>query len=215
MSPTRTAVLIDYGGVLTESLHDAFAAFAAEAGLPPELPQRLLSTDEAARAAFVAHECGRIEEEEFEDAYAAALRRHGAQVEPRGLLARILGRLRLDADMLALLRRVRGAGVPVALVTNSLGRDAYAGVDLHALADVVVISGEEGVRKPSRRIYELACARLGVAPADGVLVDDTQVNLDGAARLGIAGVLHRDATTTAAALADLLGRPDLADEEPG
>ncbi|MGV9478664.1 HAD family hydrolase [Gordonia aichiensis] len=47
------------------------------------------------------------------------------------------------------------------------------------------MSSEVGVRKPSRRIYALACERLGVDPAAAVMVDDLQQNLDGAARLSI------------------------------
>jgi putative hydrolase of the HAD superfamily len=90
--------------------------------------------------------------------------------------------------------------VPVALVTNQFGQDCYEGFDLDALADVVVVSSQVGVRKPSRRIYATACERLGVAPADAVMVDDIQHNLDGAARLGIEGVLHRDAQRTLAEL---------------
>jgi putative hydrolase of the HAD superfamily len=78
----------------------------------------------------------------------------------------VQSRLRCDDAMLDALVALRAAGVPVALVTNALGRDCYDGFDLDALADVVVISSAVGVRKPSRRIYANACERLGVAPAD-------------------------------------------------
>ncbi len=95
--------------------------------------------------------------------------------------------------------------MPVALVTNSFGRDCYEGFDLHALADVVVISSDVGVRKPSRRIYAIACERLGVASASCVMVDDIEHNLDGASRLGIAGVLHRSAGQTVRDLDERFG----------
>jgi putative hydrolase of the HAD superfamily len=65
-----------------------------------------------------------------------------------------------DNKMLDALDALRAGGMPIALVTNSFGRDCYDGFDLHALADVVVISSEVGVRKPSRRIYAIACERL-------------------------------------------------------
>ena len=68
----------------------------------------------------------------------------------------------------------RAAGVPVALVSNSLGRDCYARVDLDELFDVTVISGQVGVRKPSRRIYAIAADRLGLAPEQCVMVDDLE-----------------------------------------
>jgi methionine salvage enolase-phosphatase E1 len=53
--------------------------------------------------------------------------------------------------------------------------------------------------------YAIACERLGVEPADCVLIDDVAHNLDGAARLGIAGVLHRDAAATIRELGERFG----------
>jgi len=90
-------------------------------------------------------------------------------------------------------------------VTNAFGRDTYAGYDLNEMADLVVISSEVGVRKPSRRIYALACEGLGVRPEEAVMIDDLQQNLDGAARLGIAGILHTSAADTRRQLADRFG----------
>ena len=110
-----------------------------------------------------------------------------------------------DHEMLDALDALRAGGMPVALVTNSFGRDCYDGFDLHALADVVVISSDVGVRKPSRRIYAIACERLGVAPASCVTVDGMETNLEGAARLGIAGVLHTSAERTVRELDDRFG----------
>jgi putative hydrolase of the HAD superfamily len=106
-----------------------------------------------------------------------------------------------------LTEELRAGGVPIALVSNAFGRDCYAGFDLDALADVVVISSEVGVRKPSRRIYAIACQRLGIDPRHAVMVDDLQQNLDGAARLGIAGVLHTGAANTRKQLSERFGIP--------
>ena len=92
-------------------------------------------------------------------------------------------------------------------MSNAFGRDTYAGFELSELADVVVISSEVGIRKPSRRIFEIACERLGVAPHESVMIDDLQQNLDGAAKLGIAGVLHTDGADTARQLSETFGLP--------
>lgn len=188
-----TALLIDFGGVLTVPIHRAFRALGADAGLDPDAALRILATDEGARTALAEHEMGRLADEGFEDAFAAALRGAGGGVEPRGLLARLAAHLELDEPMIAMVREARTAGVPVALVSNSLGRDCYARVDLGELFDVTVISAQVGVRKPSREIYRIACERVGVDPTDCVLVDDLDHNLVGAARLGIRGILHRTA----------------------
>jgi putative hydrolase of the HAD superfamily len=61
------------------------------------------------------------------------------------------------------------------------------------------------VRKPSRRIFQIACERVGVAPEESVLVDDVERNLSGAARLGIRGVLHVEASRTIDGLSALFG----------
>ena len=123
------------------------------------------------------------------------------------LVVAVSEHLDLDEPMVDLVREVRAAGVPVALVSNSLGRDCYARVDLDELFDVTVISGQVGVRKPSRQIYRIACERLGVAPGQCVLVDDLEHNLVGAARLGIDGIHHRTADETVPRVRAALGLP--------
>ena len=188
-----TALLIDFGGVLTVPIRQAFRALGAEAGLDPDAALRVLATHEGARTALTEHEVGQLDDEGFEDAFAAALRDAGGWVEPRGLLAGLAAHMDLDEPMVAIVREARAAGVPVALVSNSLGRGCYARVDLDELFDVTVISGQVGVRKPSREIYRIAGERLGVDPTGCLLVDDLDHNLVGAARLGIRGILHRTA----------------------
>lgn len=204
-APARTAVLVDFGGVLTSSVSRAFEEFGASLGGDPGLPMRLLGHDQLSRALIADHESGRIDAEAFERGFAGRLSAHGPAVRADGLIARMQAGLTKDADMVALVAQIRGAGIRVALVSNAFGRDGYAGFDLDDIADEVVISSEVGVRKPSRRIYSLACQRLGVQPGQAVLIDDLQQNLDGAARLGIAGVLHTDAADTRRQLAGLFG----------
>ncbi|CAM5242271.1 Alpha-D-glucose 1-phosphate phosphatase YihX [Streptomyces alboniger] len=204
-APVRRAVLFDFGGVLTSSVVTAFAELGAELGDDPGLPLRLLSRDRESSALLVAHEEGRIAQREFEDGFAARLRAHGLTVQGPGLVSRLQARLRPDPGMIALVARLRAAGHRVGLLSNSLGDDCYAGFDLPAMFDAVTVSGEIGVRKPSRRAYATACERLGAPPETTVMVDDLRQNIDAARRLGIAGVVHRDAATTAAELAGLLG----------
>ncbi|WP_445152389.1 HAD family hydrolase [Baekduia sp. Peel2402] len=195
-----TALLIDFGGVLTTSVHEAFRAFAREISDDESLVLRLLATDAESNALLVGNENGSLTDEEFEAGFAARLAAHGVTVAPEGLLARMQAGFGPDPEMVDGLAALRAHGVPVALVTNQFGRDCYRGFDLPALADEVVVSTELGVRKPSRKIYAVACERLGVEPSQAVMVDDIQHNLDGAAKLGIAGVLHTSAADTLAEL---------------
>lgn len=203
----RTALLIDFGGVLTTPIVDAFRALSVEAKLEPDEALGALATHEQARAALVEHEIGRLDDEGFERAFAAALTEAGGRMEADGLLARLAEHMDPDEPMIELVREVRRSGVPVALVSNSLGRNCYARVDLDELFDVTVISGRVGVRKPSRQIFSIACERLGVSPEECVLVDDLEHNLVGAARLGIHGIHHRSAPETIARVRESLRLP--------
>lgn len=198
----RTAVLVDFGGVITSSVLQAFTDFGASLGGDPRLPLDLLSRDQPSRTLLADHECGRIDAGAFERGFAERLRAHGADVPAEGLAARMQAGMSIDQDMLALLGDLRAAGYPVALVSNSFGTGTYDGVDLAAVADAVVISAEVGIRKPSRRIYAIACERLGVSPEEAVMIDDLRQNLDGAARIGIGGVLHTGAADTRRQLAE-------------
>jgi putative hydrolase of the HAD superfamily len=74
-----------------------------------------------------------------------------------------------------------GHGPGMASSATRAGRVA----DVMALFDLVVESSVEGIRKPNPRIYELACERLGVAPARAVFLDDLGINLKPARELGM------------------------------
>ncbi|WP_344495817.1 HAD family phosphatase [Streptomyces enissocaesilis] len=200
-------MLIDFGGVLTTSVLDAFRAFGEEECHDRDLPLRLLTEDEQSRKLLSAHEEGRLSAEEFETGFAARLKLHGATVEPRDLVARIQKRLQRDESMVTLVNTVRTQGIRVGLISNSFGSDTYVGWDLDSLFDSVTISGREGVRKPSRRLYQIACDRLGCHPTEIVMIDDLKQNIVAAERLGMVGITHRDAATTTAKLAQHLGRP--------
>ncbi|MFE9017904.1 HAD family hydrolase [Streptomyces sp. NPDC007808] len=205
VAEARSAVLVDFGGVITSSVLRAFTDFGASLGVDPRLPLDLLRRDQPSRTLLADHECGRIGTEAFERGFAERLRVHGAEVAAEGLTARMQAGMSIDQEMVALLGDLRAVGHPVALVSNSFGTGTYDGVDLAAVADVVVISAEVGIRKPSRRIYALACERLGVDPEQAVMIDDLQQNLDGAARIGIRGVLHTSAAETRRRLAERFG----------
>ena len=60
------------------------------------------------------------------------------------------------------------------------------------LFDGVVISAEEGIRKPAVRMYELGAERAGVKPEDAVYVDDLPFNLTPAEELGMATIHHTE-----------------------
>jgi len=56
---------------------------------------------------------------------------------------------------------------------------------LDDLLKVAVISGEVGLRKPDRRIFEILLERTGASPSECAIVDDLTRNLQAAAQLGM------------------------------
>lgn len=207
--PVRTALLVDYFGVLTTSLDDVVRAWIAADNLDPEKCAAYFGRL-AHRSSFETDgpihglEIGTWTPADFEVAVAAEMVAEGLVVEPAGLLDRMFGGFRVVPEMVDLVAKVRAAGVRTALVTNSFGIP-YPREDWPRLFDATVVSHEVGLRKPDPAIYELALKRLGVAADAVVFVDDMQPNIEAAAAMGMATVLHVDHETTATALKELLG----------
>jgi HAD superfamily hydrolase (TIGR01509 family) len=79
------------------------------------------------------------------------------------------------ADTGPTLRALRGAGVPVAVVSN-IGFDIRPMFRSWGLADLVdewTLSYEVGRCKPDPEIFQIACAALGVEPRRALMVGDT------------------------------------------
>jgi putative hydrolase of the HAD superfamily len=195
-----SALVVDFGGVLTTSIWPAFAAFCEREGLAAESVRDLFRGNAEALALLRGLETGAVTEEDFEPRFAAllGLSSHDA------LITRLFADLRPDEEMVGAVRAGKAAGLRVGLISNSWGLGIYdrAPVDLF---DATVISGDVGLHKPQPEIYLLACERLGVQPVACVFVDDLRENIAGAEAVGMTGVLHREASETVARLEELLG----------
>jgi putative hydrolase of the HAD superfamily len=204
----RSALLIDWGGVLTTNLFTSFQAHCLRAEIDPQKLIGRFRKDPEARELLVALEKGELHEEAFEVQLAALL-----EVEPDGLIDGLFAGVEPDTAMVDAVRRARAGGAKTALVSNSWGVHRYPHDMFEELFDGVVISGEEGIRKPSRRMYELGAERAGVRPEDCVYVDDLPFNLTPAEEMGMAVVHHTDAALTIPQLEELLGLPLSAEAE--
>jgi epoxide hydrolase-like predicted phosphatase len=196
-----SGLLVDFGGVLTTSVFASFQQFCEAEGLRPETVRDKFMKDPLARELLFDLETGRLSEEEFEAKFGAVLE----VPEPAGLVDRLFAGMQPDEAMLDAVRAARRAGVRTGLVSNSWGQGRYDRSAFPELFDGVVISAEEGVRKPDPRIYALGAERIGLEPGDCVFVDDLRGNLKPARELGMATVHHVDAEQTVAELERLLG----------
>jgi len=199
-TPTLSALVVDYGGVLTTNIWDAFGEFCSKEDLEPEAVKELFRSNPEAMRLLRSLETGELDEKEFEPPFAELL----GLAESDGLIGRLFGGLGPDETMIGAVRAARASGVKTGLITNSWGLGIYdrAPTDLF---DETVISGDVGMHKPQPEIYLLACERLGADPSDCVFVDDLRENAEGAEAVGMTAILHRDSTATVARLEKLLG----------
>ncbi|MFY0633938.1 MAG: HAD family phosphatase [Vannielia sp.] len=92
-----------------------------------------------------------------------------------------------DAEMQALVARLKAEGVPQVIATNNEARRARyirAQTGWVAQVDAVLCSGELGVSKPSPAFFEAVSAALAVPPQESLFVDDTRANVEAARALG-------------------------------
>jgi putative hydrolase of the HAD superfamily len=194
-------LLVDFGGVLTTNVFDSFRQFCEAEGIDPNRVKTLFRENPEALGLVRSLEVGDIDEDDFSREFGALL-----EIDDRDdLVNRMFGYIEPDEAMVEAVKRARGAGVRTGLLSNSMGAGRYDRSAFPELFDGVVISGEVGLHKPQPEIFELACERVGLAPADCVFVDDLRENCEGAEAIGMTAVLHRGADSTLPELEKLLG----------
>jgi putative hydrolase of the HAD superfamily len=201
------ALIVDFGGVLTTPLQDAFVSFAAANEIELDVLVRIaLGAYAGANDELVFQfETGQIPESEFGAAFAERLKEEtGKDIPADGIVTRMLSGLHLEDDMVEAVRRARAAGLKTALLSNSWGTGGYPRELLDEICDVVVISGEVGLRKPDPAIFAMTSEKLGVPAEASIFVDDHPGHLKAAQEVGMTTVLHRDPAQSIAELEDLL-----------
>ena len=99
------------------------------------------------------------------------------------------------APVVEILEELRGAGVRTFALSNWSRRTFEIAAPRFPFLrgfDEVVISADVGATKPDPRIYRALLERANLDPEATVFIDDGQANVDGALRLGIAGILYTD-----------------------
>jgi epoxide hydrolase-like predicted phosphatase len=197
-------LIVDWGGVLTMPIHTAIGSWLKTTGVDREHYGAVLGrwVQPSLGVASPIHqlERGELAVEEFEHLLSAALAQEGSTVEAQGLVGTMLADLAIYEDsMTSLVTRAHAAGVRTGLLSNSWGT-GYDRSDWHEMFDAVVISGEVGMRKPEREIFELALDRMGMPAGECVFIDDLPQNISAAAEAGLVGIVHRTFDETASEL---------------
>ncbi|WP_181782561.1 HAD-IA family hydrolase [Pseudonocardia pini] len=190
------AVVFDFGGVVTASPFEAFAQVEAERGLPKDLVRRINSTNPDTNA-WARFERAEIDAAAFDAEFAAEARTLGHDLPGSAVLAVLSGAVR--PRMVAAIDLLKERGHRLGCITNNVpaGHGAQMSATAQRAAEIaaimarfdhVVESSKVGVRKPDPRIYEMACAALGVRPEECVYLDDLGINCKPAAALGMRAI---------------------------
>ena len=206
-------VILDWGGVMTNPIRDMVAVWLDDEDVDHEHYAAVMRPwvtgayeQNGDTNPIHALERGECTVEEFELLLASRIaRRNGVQVVAEGLLTRMFSGSTMAVPMQAAVQAIRAAGLRTALLSNSWGMADYPRHLFPGMFDVVVISGEVGMRKPEERIFRRAAGLLGLDPAECVFVDDIEANTQAAEAIGMTAILHHDPVTTLAQLGELLG----------
>jgi epoxide hydrolase-like predicted phosphatase len=196
-----SALIVDFGGVLTTNVFESFRAFSEAEGLDPNAVKQLFRERGEGLDLLRQLERGELEIPEFEQRFGPLL---GVR-EADGMVQRLFAGVRADDRMVDAVRRVKESGRPTGLISNSWGGASYDRVEVDDLFDAIVISGEVGLHKPEPEIFRLGAEKLGVAPEECVFVDDLRENCEGAEAVGMTAILHRGPDGTIPELERLLG----------
>jgi putative hydrolase of the HAD superfamily len=194
--PIRT-ILFDIGGVLEITPKTGWEArWETQLGLTPgQLDERLLHVWKDGSS-------GKMSEHEVESNIASTLGLDDSQLAAfmADLWNEYLGELNVElAAYLAALR----PRYQTAILSNSFAgarRQEHERYGFGDMCDLIIYSHEEGIKKPDRAIFALACDRLGVRPSEVIFLDDVPQSVEAACDFGMHGILFTDTPTAIAAI---------------
>lgn len=191
MSDEPGALILDWGGVLTNPVHEAFGTWMAAEGIDVDsFVQVMGAWHDEPGSPLHRLEVGDLDALEFERLFAAAVHTHsGVALVPEGLIGRMFAGLRPNLELRRVVEQAREAGWRTAVLSNSWG-DTYDMHDTDSLVDVVLMSHRIGARKPDAAAYERAIRAVDVPAEACVFVDDLRRNVKGARQLGMTAFLY-------------------------
>lgn len=208
-----TAVIFDFGGVITASPFEAFNRLEVERGLPQDFVRRVNAADPD-RNAWARFERAEIDAAQFDALFAAEAATLGYLLPGRDVLAVLAGAIR--PAMVDALELLKTNGYRLGCITNNVPTGHGAGMSrsgdrsdqyerIFARFEHTIESSKAGVRKPDPRIYLMMCEALGLQPDDCVYLDDLGINCKPAAALGMHAIKVTSGEQALAELSKVLG----------
>jgi epoxide hydrolase-like predicted phosphatase len=190
---TIRAVIFDIGGVLLRAEDQSGQhKWEKRLGLSQGELSRTVWTSDVSNHAMV----GQADEDDVWQYLARQYQLNDSQLAE--LIADFWSAEQMDCTLIQFVRDLR-PHYKTGVTSNAWASARAAITHKFAIADLfdaIILSAEEGVKKPDPRIYQIALARLNVMPAETIFVDDMAENVESARALGMWGVQFKNTTQT-------------------
>jgi putative hydrolase of the HAD superfamily len=200
------AVIFDIGGVL-ERVADPDGELGAKWRHRLGLTQAEFSAAMNAVDPELRAQTGRMSEAEYRERCAAELDLSAAQADEfmSDMWDWYCGEL--DEDLMAFAASLR-PDLRTAIISNSADgarREEIGRYAFDTLFDPIIYSHEVGLAKPDPEIFELTCARMGLAPEQTIFIDDVPGHVLAAGTVGMHAIVHVSTPETIDAVNALRG----------
>lgn len=185
MKPKIKVLVFDLGGVLVHGGYLDFIKHYCHACLAPQGQRKILALEREVNL-------GQISENKF---YREIEQVFGVHLAPQQMHNLIVHKIRQDKALVKLLPTL--GKTRVAMFTNSIGhmaREAIkrAHIPARRLFRQVFISSTLHLVKPDAKAYHYILKKLGVRPNEALLVDDRVLNIEGAKKIGMHGIVYKN-----------------------
>lgn len=208
-----TAIIFDFGGVVTSSPFEAFNRLEEARGFRKDSIRRINSTNPDGNA-WALFERAEIDAAQFDMLFANEAAMLDIDLRGADVLQCLAGDVR--PQVVEAIDRLRKSGFQLGCITNNVPAGKGAGMALDDTRadeiaavmgrfDHVIESSKAGVRKPDPRIYEMMCKALSVPPERCIYLDDLGINCKPAAAMGMTAIKVTSGPQALDALEKLVG----------
>ena len=185
MKPKINTFIFDcFGVVCSTPLYTWYKKYMTDRGL----------SDEKLLDVFKDYDLNKISGDDVAEYFS---KYEGITSTPEEIQKQIDSYLKVDANIVDIIKRLRKNGYKVALLSN--GNTEYFKEKVNSvypefndLFDEIIISSEVGVVKPDEEIYLIALNKISSKPEESLFIDDSKTNVEGAIKAGIQGFLYTD-----------------------
>ncbi len=190
-------LVLDFGGVITRTIHETHEQTEAALGLPPGTLNWLGPFAPHTDPLWVAMQNEELSERDY---YAQRTREVSQLVGTDWTKMSQFIQAARGAEPLAIIRPealqaidlAKSQGHKLAILSNEMdlfyGKDFRSKLPFLASFDVIVDASYSNILKPDPRAYLACCEKLDLSPSACVFVDDQLKNVKGAGSLGMATV---------------------------